>query len=138
MTRREERCTGRIVLKYALLQVPGLVLFVLALALVRRWIDFSDALLWGLAALWAAKDIALFPFVWRSYAPGRGGAGASLVGAEGVARERLDPKGYVRVRGELWQARLEEGEGPVEEGAAVRVRAVEGLTLIVEPGGAGR
>lgn len=54
----------------------------------------------------------------------------------GVARTALAPEGKVLVRGEYWDA---VATAPVEEGARVRVRAVEGLTLTVEPAGeAGR
>jgi membrane protein implicated in regulation of membrane protease activity len=53
-------------------------------------------------------------------------------GAEGMVGERgevIGP-GRVRVRGEIWSA---SGEGPLETGAQVRVAAVDGLTLRVEP-----
>ena len=49
----------------------------------------------------------------------------ALVGADG---EMTDP-GWVSVRGELWRAR---SDAPLEPGDRVRVRAVEGLTLVVE------
>jgi membrane protein implicated in regulation of membrane protease activity len=40
------------------------------------------------------------------------------------------PRGQVRVRGELWDARCEAGAG---EGDAVQVERVESLTLFVSP-----
>ena len=49
----------------------------------------------------------------------------ALVGADG---EMTDP-GWVSVRGELWRAR---SETPLHAGERVRIRAVEGLTLVVE------
>lgn len=49
----------------------------------------------------------------------------ALVGAHG----EMTAPGWVSVQGELWRAR---SEGPLEAGAQVRVRAVEGLTLVVE------
>jgi membrane-bound serine protease (ClpP class) len=52
----------------------------------------------------------------------------TLVGARGVATSPCRPYGQVRVRGELWQARCDEG---ADAGDAVRVAAVEGLTLAV-------
>ena len=58
----------------------------------------------------------------------------ALVGATGVAQEAVAPKGQILVHGELWQA---ESAAPVAAGATVRVRAVEGLTLLVEPVTAG-
>ncbi len=53
-------------------------------------------------------------------------------GAEGMVGERAEVigPGRVRVRGEIWNARGEEGRGP---GEAVRVAGVDGLTLVVEP-----
>ena len=49
----------------------------------------------------------------------------ALVGADG---EMTDP-GWVSVRGELWRAR---SDAPLHAGERVRVRAVDGLTLLVE------
>lgn len=53
----------------------------------------------------------------------------ALVGALGVAQQTIDPRGQILVHGELWQA---ESDAPVAAGERVRVRAVEGLTLLVE------
>jgi membrane-bound serine protease (ClpP class) len=64
---------------------------------------------------------------------------AGLVGQTGVAREALAPTGQVSVQGEIWRA-VAQGES-VQEGAAVRVVGVDGLTLRVTksdgPGGQG-
>lgn len=54
-----------------------------------------------------------------------------VLGAEGVVVRTLDPDGVVAAGGEQWGARTVSGS--VEEGARVRVVAVEGLTLTVEP-----
>jgi membrane protein implicated in regulation of membrane protease activity len=53
-------------------------------------------------------------------------------GAEGLIGQRGEVIGpdRVRVRGEIWAAAA---NGPLERGAQVRVAAVEGLTLRVEP-----
>ena len=48
----------------------------------------------------------------------------------GVARTALAPEGKVFVHGEYWDA---VSSAPVEEGARVKVRAVNGLTLTVDP-----
>lgn len=55
----------------------------------------------------------------------------TLVGSVGVVVTACRPSGQVRVDGELWGARC---EGGAEVGEQVRVRALEGLTLIVERG----
>lgn len=53
----------------------------------------------------------------------------SLVGATGVVRAPLAPLGQVKVKGELWRARAEEGELLKDE--RIEVLRTEGLTLIV-------
>ncbi len=54
---------------------------------------------------------------------------AGMVGSTGVTRSAIDPEGQVLVQGELWRA-VSDG-GPIAVGEAVRVVAVEGLTLKV-------
>ncbi len=54
---------------------------------------------------------------------------AGMIGLVGVAQTDLDPAGKVMVRGELWGAHASE---KIPQGARVRVRKIEGLTLEVE------
>jgi membrane protein implicated in regulation of membrane protease activity len=54
----------------------------------------------------------------------------ALVGRRAIVSADCRPEGQVRVAGELWQARCEEGASAGQE---VVVRAVEGLTLVVGP-----
>jgi len=124
--------SSRVLVKYALLQIPSVVLLVFVLVFIRRWVDLSAWLIWGIVILWVAKDIILFPFVWRAYDSKAPGSAHSMVGVRGIAEERLDSSGYARVRGELWQVEVRGGT-PVEKGEAVRVQGIRGLTLIVEP-----
>jgi membrane protein implicated in regulation of membrane protease activity len=53
----------------------------------------------------------------------------ALVGAAGRVVERCDPTGKVAVKGEVWNARC---EGGAEHGEIVRVRGLQGLTLLVD------
>jgi len=53
-----------------------------------------------------------------------------MVDSVGVTRTELAPQGKVLVRGEIWDARAREN---IPNGSRVRVRKVEGLTLVVEP-----
>jgi membrane protein implicated in regulation of membrane protease activity len=117
--------------KYWLLQLPEIALLVVVLLLMHDWLEFPAWLTWSLVGLWVAKDAAQYPFVWRSYDPGYPATLHSLDGTHGVATERLDPSGYVRVRGELWRAELALEARPVDKGEPVRVDATRGLTLIV-------
>ena len=55
-----------------------------------------------------------------------------LVGAVGEVRLPLDPEGQIFIQGALWKARAT-GPGAIGPGNRVRVKAVDGLTLEVEP-----
>src|SRR5262245_4943626 len=52
-----------------------------------------------------------------------------LVGTRGEVVERCDPRGRVRLRGEIWHARC---DAVAEVGQRVSVTGVSGLTLSVE------
>jgi membrane-bound serine protease (ClpP class) len=54
----------------------------------------------------------------------------AMVGAVGIAQQALAPEGQILVHGEIWVAQAGE---PVAAGQSVRVRAVDGLKLLVEP-----
>ncbi len=58
----------------------------------------------------------------------------AMLGAVAIAQTPLSPNGQVEIRGELWQASLS-NHGTLPAGAAVLVRHIDGLTLIVEPAG---
>jgi len=128
----DRRWSARVVVRYALLQVPALALLVVLLIVVQRWVDLPAWFTWGLVALWVAKDAVLFPFTWRAYDWHRSGDANSMVGARGITEEQLAPSGYIRVHGELWKAEVM-GDGPsIDRGEAVRVRGIRGLTLLVQ------
>jgi membrane protein implicated in regulation of membrane protease activity len=128
-TKARERTFAR----YAAFQLPGWVITAgLAWLLVDRFglAPWVAALAW---ALFVIKDFALYPWVRESYLVGDPDPAALLIGRTGVARERLDPSGSVRIGAELWRAELRPDAAPIETGAGVRVVALRGLTLIVEP-----
>ena len=54
----------------------------------------------------------------------------TLIGRNALVSAACRPYGQVRVAGELWQARCDLG---ADAGDEVVVRALEGLTLVVEP-----
>jgi membrane protein implicated in regulation of membrane protease activity len=81
----------------------------------------------GLGATWELAETTLL-VRWSQRRRSVVGAEA-LVGQRAVVAADCMPVGQVRVAGELWQARCEAGAGVGNE---VVVRAVEGLTLVVE------
>ena len=117
--------------KYWLLQVPEAALVVIILLALQHWFAIPTWVVWSLVVLWVAKDAALYPFVWRSFDAGYPATLHSLDGEHGVATERLDRSGYVRVGGELWKAELAQDARPVEKDEGVQVQGTRGLTLIV-------
>jgi membrane protein implicated in regulation of membrane protease activity len=127
----KQQITKRVVAKYIILQLPALIFLIIILLVLRQGGVISPKVFWTVIAVWAAKDVLLFPFIWRAYDPDAPQAADPLIGARGVAMERLDPSGYIRVRGELWRAELEEGEPAVEKGETVLVRKIRGLALLV-------
>ena len=85
-------------------------------------------------ALWIVKDLALFPILRIAYEPAGGSGGAeNLIGALGIVSADLDPEGWVRIGAERWRARVSREHAPVPAGSTVRVTAVDGLLLRVEP-----
>lgn len=124
------RPTRRSAIRYILLQVPGTLLLVFGLELLRHFFEFPAWIVWAGAGIWAAKDAALFPFLWRAYEPRSDTISDILRGREGIVIQRLEPNGAVRVRGERWRARTDSGKA-AEIGTRIRIEQVEGLTLIV-------
>ena len=133
MTKKHDRPSLRIIVKYILLQLPGQVSFAFILLIFRQWLDAPAYLTWGLLVFWIGKDIFLFPFLWRFYDPNGYPDRFRMVGRKGIALSRLDPDGYVRVRGERWQAGIAEGQAPIEPGDAIGVVAIDSLKLTVKP-----
>lgn len=122
----------RIVVKYFILQLPGQVSFVLILILFRHWIEIPNYLTWGLLGFWVGKDLVLFPFLWRFYDPKNYPDRFQMVGAKGLALTSLNPDGYVRIRGERWQAGIATGKTAIGKGETICVEAIHGLKLTVK------
>ena len=129
----KRRWPARVLIKYSLLQLPLLVLLLVALFFIRQWVDIPLWLIWGLVAFLVVKDVIMFPRVWRSYDQSRPGDPTSIIGMRGIAKDRLAPTGYIQVRSELWRAEVMEGCSPIADGKSVLVVGIEGLTLIVRP-----
>lgn len=87
---------------------------------------------WGLVAVvvGGVLDIAeTGVFLWWSKRRRSTVGVEALVGKAGVASTDLWPEGQVKIGGEIWQARC---DGGCDAGTKVVVRAVEGLTLVVD------
>ncbi len=104
---------------------------------LRYWIDLPFWIAVGAFLLFVIKDLVFYPLLRVAYESREKTGSGRLVGLQGVARERLDPRGYVHVRGELWHAETEPADGPILAGSRVKVVAANGMTLIVAKEDAG-
>ena len=92
---------------------------------------------WGTAVAvtvpFAAITVFLLQLAVRSFRYKVSTGSEGMVGETGVAKSEISADGgQVFVHGELWSAR---SRAPIAKGAAVRVVAVEGLKIDVEPAG---
>jgi len=132
-SRPPPRGRHRALARYVFLEIPGWVAAAALLMLLVEYWELAPRTALLLFALWVAKDFALFPVLRIAYEDAPPDGTDRLLGALGTTRGRLDPEGWVLVGSELWRAELAPGQAPLERGAAVRVTAVRGLTLSVEP-----
>jgi membrane-bound ClpP family serine protease len=119
----------QVLLKYSLLQLPGLALLILILLLLRHWISIPAWAIWTIISLNVIVNVIMYPIVWRAYEKDNPD---SMYGSQGIAADRLSPSGHVRIKGELWRAKIIEGGSAIEKGEAVTVKGISGLTLIVQ------
>ena len=125
--------TKKTLFRYALFQIPGIILAGLAAWGMHGLLGFSARTAWALLLLWLVKDALMFVFVWPAYQGSEGDGWYSLVGLQGEVRRPLHPEGYIRIRGVLWKAKTDVDALPVPTGTKVDVVGREGIQLIVRP-----
>jgi membrane-bound serine protease (ClpP class) len=95
------------------------------------------ALPWWLVAITTATAFVFFVFVMtsilRAQAGPEGVAVDDLVGRPGIVRSVLNPEGHVYIDGALWRARWTGDTRRAKVGTPVRVHAVDGPVVLVEP-----
>jgi membrane protein implicated in regulation of membrane protease activity len=111
---------------YIVAQLPGWFLAVLAVAALSRWMALPGRVAVLAVILWIVKDLLLFPTMRRYYRSDP--AERRIVGQRGTAVTDIAPTGFVRVRGELWQAASEQ---EIVAGSEIYVRDIHGLRLTV-------
>jgi membrane-bound serine protease (ClpP class) len=88
---------------------------------------------WGVPLIAAAAVVevgeSLF-WIWFSKRRRAAVGAEALVGRTAKVVRACRPLGYVRLDGELWQARCSQG---ADRGDEVSIRGLDGLTLVVEP-----
>ena len=120
----------KVIVRYSLLQLPEIVLVICLLFFIRRWVELPLWLICFISLVWVVKDIILFFFTWRAYDWDQK---ETMIGMNGIVLDRLDPTGYIMVRGEKWRAKVMGMKTPIEKGQKVQVRGRQGLTLHIKP-----
>lgn len=130
--RSGERWNSRILTTYILLQLPALFIIASIMIFLYHWSNLAGWIVWAVIGVWLTKDIVLFPFVWPAFDFKRRRGANEIIGEHGWTVDRLNPSGYVRMRGELWKAELANHSLPVGRNSPIKVINLRGLTLIVE------
>ncbi|BBO66153.1 serine protease [Desulfosarcina alkanivorans] len=119
---------------FGLLSVAGIISLLLGSVMLFDRVDGRIGISWTVIVPTIClvggffAVVAGLVFRSRTRRPMTGGSG--LIGEAGVVKTPLTPTGRILVHGELWLARCAR---PVGVGQRVRVTAVDGLTLDVEP-----
>lgn len=119
---------------FGLLSVAGILSLLLGSVMLFDQVGGHNGVSWTVIlptiCLVGGFFVAVAGLVFRSRTrrPMTGGSG--LIGETGVVKTPLVPAGRIQVHGELWMARC---ATPTGVGQRVRVTAVDGLTLVVEP-----
>ncbi|MFD2189451.1 NfeD family protein [Pistricoccus aurantiacus] len=117
---------------FGILGIGGIVAFVIGSVILMDAdnLSISLPLIAGVALVAAALMLwVVVRFVGLHKKPSRTGQ-EELLDSQAWALEDFESSGHVRLRGERWRARTSQ---PVREGQAVRVTAIDGLTVEVEP-----
>ncbi len=131
MNTNKRKPTRHVIIRYSLLQIPSLTLFVIVCFAVVKAADLPYWVLLISGGIWTAKDVILFPFVWESYDNHSTPSGYSMKGRTGRTTADISTKGYVDINGELWIAVPEDNHSPILKGTHIEVVDMKGLTLIV-------
>ena len=119
---------------FGALGAGGLIAFVIGSIMLMEDVELSGfEIPYTLIGGVAAASAAFLFFVVGMAARNRGRPVVSgreyLIGASAVALEDFETEGWARVQGETWRVR---SRAPVRQGQALRVTAMQGLTLTVE------
>ncbi len=95
------------------------------------------ALPWWLIAGTTVTALVFFVFIMttvlRAQAGPEGVSVEDLMGRPGIVRSVLNPEGHVYIDGALWRARWTGGTKRAKVGTPVKVHAVDGAVVLVEP-----
>jgi membrane-bound ClpP family serine protease len=117
--------------RYTAFQIPGWIIA----SMGGWWLHYSlNVPAWisaSILVVWVVKDYVLYPVLRFAYEADSRRRIEHLIGSQGTAVESLEPNGYIRVHGELWQATSAGSDTAVIPGHNVTVIGTDGMVLIV-------
>ncbi len=125
------RINLKVIVRYSLFQIPSLLIVMLLVFIVHHWYRLDNLIIMIVILLWVLKDILIFPFVWKAYCHKDRDKSKTILNEIGTAIETINPKGYVKIRGEIWQAESDNIGIPILQGEPVEVVEINGLKLKV-------
>jgi membrane protein implicated in regulation of membrane protease activity len=117
--------------RYLLFQIPGWLIAAAVLLGLSHWKLLPPWLGIVCFLAWVLKDLMLYPLLHRAYQTNVKTGLQALVGARGFAHDDLSPKGFVRVQGELWNARALPADQMIVAGTEVEIVSAERMTVLV-------
>lgn len=123
--------TRKIIIRYSLFQIPSLLIVTLLVFTVNHWYILDNTIIVMIILFWILKDILIFPFVWKAYSHKDRDKSKTILNQHGVAVDTINPKGFVKINGEIWQAELVEPNDPINQGQPIEVVEIDGLKLKV-------
>lgn len=109
----------------------GALLFPAEPLLGQHWFRSFRATVWGLVVGGGVLSLIATGAIVRSRRNVERATPLSGIPREGVVVSDLNPEGQIRLRGEIWRARSQDGS-TITAGSIVRVTGREGLTLYVK------
>jgi membrane protein implicated in regulation of membrane protease activity len=117
--------------RYLLFQIPGWIVAALVLWLARQWEIISLPIALMFFCLLILKDWIVYPWVSSAYEESGPLGSKALIGSRGVAESDVAPVGFIRVRGELWQAVAVPPDRWISAGSKVEIADAEGMKVFV-------
>ncbi|MEJ2544821.1 MAG: NfeD family protein [Calditrichaceae bacterium] len=121
----------KIIIRYSLFQVPTLIIVIFTVFTIDHWYELDNTVKIIIILSWIMKDIIIFPFVWKSYIRKDHDKSLDILKHVGIAVDNINPKGYVRINGEIWKAESVEPHESIIKGQSVEVVEINGLRLKV-------
>lgn len=112
-------------------QIPGWIITGLIILGLYSWRYLPGwVAIFGFSG-WILKDVLMYPLLRRAYESDVKPGSQALVGMRGVAQDHLDPRDYVRVRGELWNTVANPIDQVIFAGTEVEIVSADSMLVIV-------